>query len=76
MKSLAPLLPHHNFLLRCFCDSLFSKLNHVVGVIVLPDPLRGIGVSRKTMESQKLDNSSGPAPEVVERERVTKEQVE
>ena len=32
-----------------------------------------MGASRKTMEPQKLGNSSGPGPEMVERQGVAKE---
>ena len=39
----------------------------------LPDPFRGMGAWRKTMESQKPGNSPGSGPEVVQRRRVAKE---
>ena len=39
----------------------------------LPDPFRGIGAWRKTMEPQKPSNSPGSGPEVVHRQRVAKE---
>ena len=42
-------------------------------MLLLPDPFRGMGASRKTMEPQKLSNSPGPGPEVVKRQRIAKE---
>ena len=39
----------------------------------LPDPFRGMGTWRKTMEPQKPGNSPGSGPEVVKRQRVAKE---
>ena len=39
----------------------------------LPDAFRGMGAWWKTMEPQKPGNSPGSGPEVVERQRVTKE---
>ena len=39
----------------------------------LPDPFRGMEAWRKTMEPQKPGNSPGSGPEVVQRQRVTKE---
>ena len=39
----------------------------------LPDPFRGMGAWQKTMEPQKPGNSPGSGPEVVERQRITKE---
>ena len=39
----------------------------------LPDPFRGMGTWRKTMEPQKPSNSPGSGPEVVKRKRVAKE---
>ena len=46
-------------------------------LLLLPDPFRGIGASQKSMEPkpQKPDNCPGPGPEVVERQRVSKESV-
>ena len=41
----------------------------------LPDPFRGMGAWRKTMEPQKPGNSPGSGPEVVKRQRVAKERV-
>ena len=42
-------------------------------LLLLPDPFRGMGACQKTMEPQKLGNSPGPEPEIVERQRVAKE---
>ena len=42
-------------------------------LLLLPDLFRGMGAWRKTMEPQKPCNSSGLAPEVVKRQRVTKD---
>ena len=42
-------------------------------LLLLPDPFRGMGACRKTMEPQNPGNSPGPGPEVVKRRRVTKE---
>ena len=39
----------------------------------LPDPFRGMGAWRKTMEPQKPGNSPGSGPEVIKRQRVAKE---
>ena len=39
----------------------------------LPNPFRGMGAWRKTMESQKPGNYPGSGPEVVQRQRVAKE---
>ena len=39
----------------------------------LPDPFRGMGAWRNTMEPQKPSNSPGSGPEVVKRQRVAKE---
>ena len=39
----------------------------------LPDPFRGMGAWRKTIEPHKPSNSPGSGPEVVERQRVAKE---
>ena len=39
----------------------------------LPDPFRGMGAWRKTMEPQNPGNSPGSGPEVAERQRVAKE---
>ena len=39
----------------------------------LPDPFRGMGAWRNTMEPQKPGNSPGSGPEVVKRPRVAKE---
>ena len=39
----------------------------------LPEPFRGMGAWRKTMEPQKPGNSPGSGPEVVQRQRVAKE---
>ena len=43
-------------------------------LLLLPDPFRGMGAWRKTMEPQKPGNSPRHGPEVVERQRVAKEQ--
>ena len=43
-------------------------------LLLLPDPFRGMGAWRRTMEPEKPGNSPGPGPGVVERERVAKEQ--
>ena len=43
-------------------------------LLLLPDSFRGIGVWRKIMEPQKPGNSPGLEPELVERQRVAKEQ--
>ena len=43
-------------------------------LLLLLEPFRGTGTWPKTMEPQKLGNSPGPGPEVVERQRVAKEQ--
>ena len=43
-------------------------------LFLLPDPFRGMGAWRKTMEPQKPGNSPRPGPEVVKRQRVAKEQ--
>ena len=42
-------------------------------LLLLPDPFRGMGAWRMTMEPQKPGNSPGSGPEVVERQRVAKE---
>ena len=42
-------------------------------LLVLPDPFRGMGARRKTMKPQKPGNSSGPGPQVVNRQSVAKE---
>ena len=42
-------------------------------LLLLPNPFRGMGAWRKIMEPQKMCNSAGPGPEVVERQRVAKE---
>ena len=42
-------------------------------LLLFPDPFRGTGAWRKTMEPQKPGNSPGPGPEVVKRQRVAKE---
>ena len=39
----------------------------------LPDPFRGMGAWRKTMEPQKPGNSPRPGPEIKKRQRVAKE---
>ena len=39
----------------------------------LPDPFRGMGAWRKTMEPQKPGNTTGSGPEVIKRQRVAKE---
>ena len=39
----------------------------------LPDPFRGMGAWRKTMELQNPGNSPGSGPEVIKRQRVAKE---
>ena len=39
----------------------------------LPDPFRGMGAWRNTMEPQKPGNFPGSGPEVVQRQRVAKE---
>ena len=39
----------------------------------LPDPFRGMGAWRETMEPQKPGNSPGSGPEIVQRQRVAKE---
>ena len=39
----------------------------------LPDPFRGMGAWRKTMEPHKPGNSPGSGPEVIKRQRVAKE---
>ena len=39
----------------------------------LPDPFRGMGTWRKTMEPQKPGNSPESGPEVVKRQRAAKE---
>ena len=36
-------------------------------LLLLPDPFRGMGAWRKTMEPQKPQNSPGPEPEFVKR---------
>ena len=43
-------------------------------LLLLPDPFGGMGAWQKTMEPQKPGNSLGPELEVVERQRVAKEQ--
>ena len=43
-------------------------------MLLLPNPIRGMGAWWKTMEHWKPGNSPGPKPEVVERQRVAKEQ--
>ena len=45
----------------------------VVGAVTRPLPR--MGARRKIMEPQKTENSSGPGPELVERQRVAKDQV-
>ena len=42
-------------------------------LLLLPDPFREMGAWQKNMEPQKPGNSPRPGPEVVEKERVTKE---
>ena len=42
-------------------------------LLLLPDPFRGMGAWRKTMEPQNPGNSPGYGPEVVERRRVAKQ---
>ena len=49
------------------------KLRMIYGCCWLPDPFRGMGAWRKTMEPQKPGNSTGSGPEVVKRQRVAKE---
>ena len=44
-------------------------------MMLLPDPFRGMGAWRKTMQSQKPGNSPGPGPKVVEKQSVAKERV-
>ena len=43
-------------------------------LLLLPDPFREMGIWQKTMETQKPGNSPGPGPEVVQKQRVAKEQ--
>ena len=42
-------------------------------LLLLPDPFRGMGAWRKTIEPQKLGNSPGSGPEVVVRQKIAKE---
>ena len=41
--------------------------------LLLPDPFQGMGVWRKTIEPQKPGNSSRQGPEIVKRQKITKE---
>ena len=41
-------------------------------MLLLPNPFREMGVWRKTMESQKLGNSPGPGPKVIETKKLPK----
>ena len=43
-------------------------------LLLLPDPFQGTGACWKTMKPQKQSNSSGPAPEVLQRQKIAKEQ--
>ena len=56
-------------------DNTFKSphITHSCCCCWLPDPFRGMGAWRKTMEPQKPGNSPGSGPEVVERQRVAKE---
>ena len=40
-------------------------------LLLLPDSFRGMAAWRKTMEPQKLGNSPGSGPEVIEGQRVS-----
>ena len=42
-------------------------------LLLLPDPFRGMGAWRKTMEPQKPGNPPGPEPKVVGRQTAAKE---
>ena len=46
---------------------------HSALLLLLPEPFRGMGAWRKTMEHQKPGKSPGLDPEVLERQRVVKE---
>ena len=45
-----------------------TELSRQSLILLLPDPFRGMGPWRKTIEPQKPGNSPGPGPEVVKRQ--------
>ena len=50
-------------LAKTFCP--FPDVTEVLLLWLLPNPFRGMGAWRKTMESQKVGNFEGLGPEVV-----------
>ena len=58
-----------------YCPIPFAScpMLHINRLLLLPNPFRGMGAWRRTMEPQKPGNSPGPGPEVVKTQRVAKE---
>ena len=54
-------------------SKLFERIVLCCCCCWLPDPFRGMGAWRKTMEPQKPGTYPGSGPEVVQRQRVAKE---